>query len=120
MKARLIVGRQGLNARRPRQPMRLVERQRVSNILRAPLREAGGKRCPILGGLSRTLRHEWQHRMASVAQECNSTDRPTLHRWAVEEGPDKRFVHRLQNALELGMPALVKGNCVCYVAAVSP
>src|SRR5262249_45818905 len=74
MKPGLSVGGRRLHARCSRQSLRLVERQRVGDILRVSLCEAGGKRYPILDGLSRALRHERQHGVASVAEECDPTN----------------------------------------------
>ena len=62
----------------------------------------------------RALRRELQHRVARVPEEHRSPDRPSHHRFAVEQCPFERLVDRTENGAHPRVPPLPAGRRVVY------
>src|SRR5262249_33705091 len=120
MEASLVVRRQGLHARRTRQPVSLVKLQGLSNVLPRALGKARRKCCPILDSLRSPLGHEGQHCVACVAQQRYPTDGPIPPWWTIKQAPNKRLINLFEDAAQLKMPTIEAGNSVRNVSTVGP
>ena len=119
VEARLVLGRQRLDARGARQAQRLVAAagprgRRAPRVRHAVSVAPSSSACAAPWAMNGSI--GWH---ASPSRVTRPRDQ-LRERRAVEQGPDERLVDRAQDLVQLRMPALEGGDRVGRVAGVGP
>ena len=119
VEARLVLGRQRLDARGARQAQPARSGRRAAGTSGSAARHAvsvapSSSACAAPWAMKGSIGwHASPSRVTRPRDHCGE-------RRAVEQGPDERLVDRAQDLVQLGMPALEGGDRVGRVAGVGP
>ena len=83
-------------------------------------KQARRERRGVLDRLRTALSHEWQHRVAGIAEQRHPIERPTRQGFAIEHRPDERLIDGINDAFDLRMPALVGHAQVGHITGLRP
>src|SRR5262249_3071068 len=120
MEADLVGPRHLLKSADAGPPQAFIVLERLGRIVGAAGDEARGKGGAILDALRGALSHERIHRMAGVAEQRRAADGPPWQRLAIEQRPDETRLGGADDAPNLWVPPLERGERASDGGAIGP